>query len=65
VLAGLKENFERTMQHRPVLDAKGKETGIYAYNGRVANRALEPMGKELGMFIDRTDNLNWDGDSPS
>ena len=50
------------MQHRPVLDAKGKETGIYAYNGQVANRALELIGKELGMFVDRSEQLVWDGD---
>jgi phage terminase small subunit len=62
VLAGLKENFERAMQHRPVLDAKGKETGIYAYNGQVANRALELIGKELGMFVDRNMDVPWDGD---
>ena len=27
VLARLKENVERAMQHQPVLDRKGKETG--------------------------------------
>ena len=53
------------MQHRPVLDAKGKETGIYAYNGQVANRALELIGKELGMFVDRSEQLVWDGDPAS
>jgi len=62
VLAGLKENFERAMQHRPVLDAKGNETGIYAYNGQVANRALELIGKELGMFVERNTDVPWDGD---
>ena len=49
------------MLHTPVLDAKGKETGIYAYNGQAANRALELIGKELGMFIDRSEELVWDG----
>ena len=50
VLAGLKENFERAMQYKPVLDGKGKPTGEYAYSGAVANRALELLGKDLGMF---------------
>jgi len=27
--------------------------GQYVYNGSVANKALELLGKELGMFIDR------------
>jgi hypothetical protein len=29
-----------------------------AFHGQVANRALELIGKELEMFIDRTNNLN-------
>jgi phage terminase small subunit len=53
VLERLKENLERAMQHEPVRDSKGKETGEYVYQGNVANRALELIGKELGMFIDR------------
>ncbi len=31
----------------------GKPIGEYSYNGAVANRALELLGKELGMFIVR------------
>jgi hypothetical protein len=27
--------------------------GMYKYGGAVANRALELIGKEMGMFIDR------------
>jgi len=46
------------MQHTPVLDAKGKATGIYAYNGHVANRAIELIGKELGMLVDRSNITN-------
>ena len=55
VLAGLKENFERAMQHQRVLDRKGKETGMCTYQGQVANRALELIGTALGMFVDRSD----------
>jgi hypothetical protein len=28
-------------------------SGEFIYNGSVANKALELIGKELGMFIDR------------
>ena len=37
----------------PVLDAAGNPTGKYVYNGNVANRGLELLGKEQGMFIER------------
>jgi hypothetical protein len=46
-------NVERAMQAEPVIDAKGVPTGQYVYNGNVANRALELLGKELSMFVDR------------
>lgn len=53
VLTRLVENVERAMQNRPVLDAKGDPTGEYVYAGTVANKALELLGKHLGMFQDR------------
>jgi hypothetical protein len=37
----LKENLERAMSVEPVLDGKGHPTGLYKYQGAVANRALE------------------------
>jgi hypothetical protein len=36
-----------------VLDKEGKPTGEYRYDGSVANRALELLGKQQGLFIDR------------
>ena len=45
------------MQAKPVLDANGKPTGMYQYQGNVANRALELVGKEYGMFIEKTVGL--------
>lgn len=64
VIEGLKRNFERAMQAVPVLDSTGKPTGNFRYNGQVANRSLELLGKELGMFIDRhiqvQDPMSWD-----
>ena len=50
VLAKLRENAERALQAVPVLDREGNETGEYQYQGAVANRALELIGKHLGMF---------------
>jgi phage terminase small subunit len=56
VIERLRENVERAMQARPVLDRAGNPTGSYVYNGAAANRALELLGKELGMFIERREN---------
>ena len=53
ILRRLRENILRAMQHEPVLDAKGESTGTYTYQGSVANRALELLGKHLGMFVER------------
>ena len=55
VIRGLVENCNRAMEAVPVLDAKGEPTGQYTYNGAVANRALELVGRHLGMFIDRSE----------
>lgn len=55
VISRLVENVERSMQADPVLDRKGNRTGEYTYGGSVANRALELLGKHLGMF---SENLN-------
>jgi phage terminase small subunit len=50
VVQKLKENVERAMQIVAVLDPDGGQLGSYKYDGNVANRALELIGKELGMF---------------
>jgi len=56
VLEHLREVVERAMQQRPVLDHEGRPTGEYRYDGNVANRALELIGRELGMFIKREEH---------
>src|SRR5271163_1677393 len=56
VIERLRENVERAMQVRPVMDRAGNPTGSYVYNGATANRALELLGKELGMFIEKREN---------
>ncbi len=60
VIETLKENVARAMQAIEVKRADGTGTGEYQYQGSVANRALELLGKELGMFVDRavTENVN-------
>ena len=50
VMAKLTENVQRAMQVEPFRDREGNPTGQYIYQGGVANRALELLGKELGMF---------------
>ena len=53
IINGLVENARRALRAVPVLDRKGNETGVYAYQGAVANRALELLGRHFGMFKDR------------
>jgi hypothetical protein len=55
VLDRLIENVDRALQHQAIMGANGKETGEYRYDGAVANRALELLGRELGMFISRSE----------
>jgi phage terminase small subunit len=58
VIARLIENANRAMQNVPVLDRNGRPTGEYRYEGQVANKALELLGKEIGMFVDRTADVS-------
>lgn len=52
VLRGLVRNYERAMQAEPVLDREGNETGTFTYEGAVANRSLELIGKTMALFTD-------------
>lgn len=53
VMARLVENANRAMQAEAVV-RDGMPSGEYKYDGSVANRALELLGKEIGMFVDRS-----------
>lgn len=55
VLDRLIENASRAMQAVPVMSKDGP-TGEFRYDGSVANRSLELLGKELGMFVDRKES---------
>jgi phage terminase small subunit len=54
VIEKLRENVERAMTATPVV-RDGNPTGEYMYNGTVANKALELLGPEIGMFIARSE----------
>ncbi|SDR25218.1 hypothetical protein SAMN05519103_01504 [Rhizobiales bacterium GAS113] len=54
VIQRLVENVERAMQLEPVMRG-GIATGEYRYHAGAALRALELIGKELGMFVERSE----------
>ena len=56
VLAQLKKNYERAMQEEEVKDREGNGLGVFNYKGEVANRALELIGKHLGMFAEKSES---------
>lgn len=61
VLGNLTEIVERCMQRRPVLNMGGKQVqdeegnNLWAFDAKGANRALELLGKHLGMFKDKVE----------
>lgn len=61
ILGKLKMNAERALQAEPMTDSDGKPTGIYRYEGSVANRSLELLGKHRGMFSDKVELTGKDG----
>ena len=54
-------NVDRAMQAEPVLDREGVPTGEYTYQGNVANRALELLGRHTGGFAERKELTGADG----
>lgn len=59
VLSNLVEVVERTMQRAPVTDRKGEQVtdeegrAVWTFDAKGANRALELLGKHLGIFMDK------------
>lgn len=53
VLEQLVENVSMAKAAEPVLDGEGNPTGEYKQNLAAANKSLELIGKELGMFVDK------------
>lgn len=60
VVDHLKTNVERSMQEVEV-KKDGKGVGEFQYNGAVANKSLELVGKHLGMFTDKLVHTGPDG----
>jgi phage terminase small subunit len=58
VIETLMENVAKAMQSKAMLDDDGNTIGEFQYQGSVANKALELLGKEIGMFVDRSINEN-------
>lgn len=60
VLTNLREIVERCMQKQPVF-TKGEQAtdeqgrNVWTFNARDAIKALELLGKNLGLFIDKTE----------
>jgi len=61
ILTKLRTNALRSLQEEPVYDREGNETGVFQYAGNVANKALELLGKNVGMFSDKLEVTGTDG----
>lgn len=60
-IMNLKEVTERCLQHKPVMEfnkmtGKFEPTGEYQFDSIGANKALELLGKTLGIYVDKVDN---------
>lgn len=53
VLRRLVSVAERCLQHEEAEDEDGEPTGQFEFQPQAATRALELVGKHLGMFVDR------------
>ena len=49
----LKENVDRCMKRIPVTDERGQKLGVWRYDARNAITALQLMGKDRGMFVEK------------
>lgn len=61
VMNGLVEVYNRAMQNEAVKDHEGNPIGEYRFQGQVANKSLELMGRTLSMFVDRKEITGKDG----
>ena len=55
VISSLRRVADDSMSLIPILDRKGALIGKSMADPQAANRALELLGKELGMFVDRSE----------
>jgi len=61
VLLSLHDVEKKCRADVPVLDKRGQPTGEYRFDSAGANRALELIGKHLGMFKERVEHTGPDG----
>jgi len=60
IIRDIMEIRDRCMQRAPVVDMRGRQVqdeegnNLWAFNSRDALKALELLGKHLGMFVDRS-----------
>ena len=55
VIQRLVKNVEMAQRAVMVLDKEGNPTGEYTFQGHVANRALELLGRHTGGFVERSE----------
>lgn len=55
IIGVLRDTIDRCSQAVPVLDSDGSPTGLWTYNSASVIRSAELLGKEIGMFVDRTE----------
>jgi hypothetical protein len=58
VVAMLRKNVKRALRAEPIRDREGNPIGEYTYQGGVVNKALELLGKDLGMFRPKQESEN-------
>jgi phage terminase small subunit len=58
VLTSLKDIANKCMRLEPVLDNRGKPIGEYRFNATGSIRALELLGKTLGLFTEKIETTN-------
>ena len=61
VVEHLALNVDMAMKAEPVFNQKGEPTGEYTYQGSVANRALELLGRHTGGFAERQEHTGEGG----
>lgn len=55
IIECLVENIERSLGLKPLRDRSGRNVGSYSHQGSVANKALELLGRQLGLFGEKRD----------
>jgi len=62
-LESLQSVAQRCMQAEPAANSKGEKNGMYTFNAAGATRALELLGRQLGLFTERSETkIAWRGD---